>query len=226
VRRCERRCERRFADDGRRAARRAALVDGLLAPPVREAAQRHLAGCVPCRVRHDELVALLAVGRTSRSAVTVPPDLWTVVSAATVYAPLVRRHTVRSMRPAMLLAGGALMIASVVATSWLLGAASVAEHGAVAAPAMTVGELAQARRESARLEERLRERIATLPPDEAAPLRAVADGLALHRGRLGALQEALRAQPYDPYVVERLAALAAERAPLFAAARRLAGLSG
>ena len=62
--------------------------------------------------------------------------------------------------------------------------------------------------------------------DAAAPLRATADRLALHRGALGALQNALREQPYDPYVAERLAALAAERRSLFAEARRLVGGAG
>lgn len=96
------------------------LVDGLLDAGASEAAREHLARCAHCRTRHDALRSLISRARAARSAVTVPPELWTVVAAATVYAPMVRRYLTRSPRLAFVVGGVMLALAGAGAMALLL----------------------------------------------------------------------------------------------------------
>ena len=54
------------------------------------------------------------------AAVTVPPDLWTVVSGATVYAPMVRRYVIRSPRLAFVVGGVVLALVGAAAMALIL----------------------------------------------------------------------------------------------------------
>ncbi|HEY0970936.1 MAG TPA: sigma factor [Gemmatimonadales bacterium] len=97
------------------------MVHGPAEAGVRERALRHMSGCEQCRVRHDELRALIAAARASRAAVTVPSELWTVVAAATVYAPMVRRYLVPPPRLAFVAGGLLLALGGAVGMALLLG---------------------------------------------------------------------------------------------------------
>lgn len=89
------------------------FVDGRLDEETHRAAAAHLEACTRCAGDLRETRALLAWSHGLRDGVTAPPELWTLVNAATIHRAPVRRMVLRAMRP--VLVAGALAVA--VATS-------------------------------------------------------------------------------------------------------------
>ena len=85
------------------------FVDGRLDDETHRAAAAHLEWCTRCAGDLRETRALIAWSRGLRDGVAAPPELWTLVNAATVHRAPVRRMVLRSMRP--LLVAGALAVA-------------------------------------------------------------------------------------------------------------------
>lgn len=203
-------------------------LDGKLGARERQEIQEHIASCAACAAEADRLRRIIERVRALPKEITVPPGVWRVVESrmyekrakATVVAWLGRNPLPVAASIAVLLVGGALLIAALHGRG-VPHSISVRDAGD-AGRAAALQELARAEKEFDAAETRLQALLEVnrdaLPPDAVVALDASLASLDLATSRI---REASRESPEQPRLTRRVRQIHLQKLALLERAIRI-----